>query len=99
MHPDIESERCRQSFNVERLTNILDGGAQNTALRRKVESIIHSDPEFSLKENYFMSQNERYEASVQKRFHFQTLAQRLGWLENSCELYYVNRCSLPGQPH
>ena len=36
MHPDIESERHSQSFNVEELTNILDGGAQNTALRRKV---------------------------------------------------------------
>nr|KAF6473068.1 acyl-CoA oxidase 2 [Rousettus aegyptiacus] len=91
VNPDIESERCRQSFDVERLTNILDGGAQNTALRRKVESIIHSDPEFSLKENYFMSQNERYEASVQKRFHVQMLAQRLGWLENSCELQFAYR--------
>lgn len=36
VHPDIESERYIQSFNVERLINILDGGAQNTALRRKV---------------------------------------------------------------
>lgn len=36
VHPDIESERRQQSFNVERLTNILDGGAQNTNLRRKV---------------------------------------------------------------
>lgn len=36
MHPDMESERYMQSFDVERLTNILDGGAQNTALRRKV---------------------------------------------------------------
>lgn len=36
MHPDIESERYIQSFDVEQLTNILDRGAQNTALRRKV---------------------------------------------------------------
>lgn len=36
MHPDIESERHSPSFNVEELTNILDGDAQNTALRRKV---------------------------------------------------------------
>lgn len=36
MHPDMESERCKPSFDVERLTSILDGGAQNTALRRKV---------------------------------------------------------------
>ncbi|XP_068413931.1 peroxisomal acyl-coenzyme A oxidase 2 [Eschrichtius robustus] len=95
VHPDIESERHMQSFNVEELTNILDGGAQNTALRRKVESIIHSDPELSLKDNYFMTQNERYEAAIKKKFHIQMLAQRLGWSEDSRELYYANR-SLSG---
>ena len=36
VNPDIESERHQQSFDVERLTSILDGGAQNTDLRRKV---------------------------------------------------------------
>ncbi|XP_019579683.2 peroxisomal acyl-coenzyme A oxidase 2 [Rhinolophus sinicus] len=91
VHPDIASERYTQSFDVERLTNILDGGAQNTALRRKVESIIHSDPVFNLKDNYFMSQNERYEASIQKKFHIQKIAERLGWLEDSPELHYASR--------
>ncbi|XP_072641728.1 peroxisomal acyl-coenzyme A oxidase 2 isoform X1 [Canis lupus baileyi] len=91
VHPDIESERYIQSFNVERLINILDGGAQNTALRRKVESIIHSDPEFSLKDNYFMTQNERYEAAVKRKFHLQTIAKRQGWSEGSPELYYSYR--------
>ncbi|XP_066207081.1 peroxisomal acyl-coenzyme A oxidase 2 isoform X2 [Saccopteryx leptura] len=91
VHPDIESERHQPSFNVERLTNILDGGAQNTALRRKVESIIHSDPELSLKDIYFMTQNERYEAAVKKKFHIQMIAQRLGWLEDSLELQYTYR--------
>ncbi|XP_066899890.1 peroxisomal acyl-coenzyme A oxidase 2 isoform X2 [Kogia breviceps] len=95
VHPDIESERHMQSFNVEELTNILDGGAQNTALRRKVESIIHSDPELSLKDNYFMTQNERYEAAIKKKFHIQMLAQRLGWSEDSRELHYAIR-SLSG---
>uniref|UniRef100_A0A8C0X4V4 Acyl-coenzyme A oxidase n=1 Tax=Castor canadensis TaxID=51338 RepID=A0A8C0X4V4_CASCN len=91
VHPDIESERSVQSFDVERLTNILDRGAQNTALRRKVESIIHSDPVFNLTDNYFMAQKELYEAAMQKRFHMQMLAQRLGWQEDGCELEYACR--------
>ncbi|KAM5314019.1 peroxisomal acyl-coenzyme A oxidase 2 isoform 1-T2 [Glossophaga mutica] len=91
VHPDIESERRQQSFNVERLTNILDGGAQNTDLRRKVESIIHSDPVFNMKDNYFMNQYERYEAAIKKKFHIQMIAQRLGWLEESRELRYAFR--------
>lgn len=36
MHPDIESERHSQSFNVEELTNILDGGARTLHSGRKV---------------------------------------------------------------
>lgn len=63
------------------------------------ESIIHSDPVFNLKDNYFMSQNERYEASIQKKFHIQKIAERLGWLEDSPELHYASRCLFPGQPH
>nr|XP_017512265.2 peroxisomal acyl-coenzyme A oxidase 2 isoform X2 [Manis javanica] len=91
MHPDIESERYIQSFDVEQLTNILDRGAQNTALRRKVESIIYSNPEFSPKDNYFMTQNEHYEAAVRKTFHIQMIAQRLGWAKDSLELRYAYR--------
>ncbi|XP_037594043.1 peroxisomal acyl-coenzyme A oxidase 2 [Cebus imitator] len=91
MHPDIESERHMQSFDVERLTNILDGGAQNTALRRKVESIIHSYPEFSREDNYFMTQNERYKAAMRRAFHIQLIAQRLGWLADGRELGYAYR--------
>ncbi|XP_048212005.1 peroxisomal acyl-coenzyme A oxidase 2 [Perognathus longimembris pacificus] len=91
MNPDIESERRAPSFDVERLTNILDRGAQNTALRRKVESIIDSDPMFNRQSSHFMTQNERYEAAVHRRFHFQKLAQRLGWQEDGCERLYAYR--------
>ncbi|XP_002913577.1 peroxisomal acyl-coenzyme A oxidase 2 isoform X2 [Ailuropoda melanoleuca] len=91
VHPDIESERYIPSFNVERLINILDGGPQNTELRRKVESVIQSDPEFSLKDHYFMTQNEHYVAAVRKTFHLQIIAKRLGWSENSPEFYYAYR--------
>uniref|UniRef100_A0A8D2DD69 Acyl-coenzyme A oxidase n=1 Tax=Sciurus vulgaris TaxID=55149 RepID=A0A8D2DD69_SCIVU len=90
-HPDIESERRVRSFNVERLTNILDRGVQNTVLRREVESIVHENPVFSLKNNYFMTQNERYENALRKRFHIQTIAQRLGWLPDGSELTYAYR--------
>lgn len=44
-----------------------------------------------MKDNYFMSQNEHYEAGVKKKFHLQRVAQRLGWLEDSRELHYAYR--------
>ncbi|XP_075406084.1 peroxisomal acyl-coenzyme A oxidase 2 [Tenrec ecaudatus] len=91
VNPDMESERRKQSFDVERLTNILDGGAQNTELRRRVENIVHSDPELSIKDIYFMSQNERYENAIRKTVHINMIARRLGWLEDGPELIYVHR--------
>ncbi|KAL6084014.1 hypothetical protein STEG23_002533, partial [Scotinomys teguina] len=91
VHPDIDSERRIPSFNVERLTNILDGGIHNTVLRRKVESILQADTVFNLKDHYFMTQDEQYEAAVRKRFHLEILARRLGWSEGSPERSYANR--------
>ncbi|CAO2637669.1 Peroxisomal acyl-coenzyme A oxidase 2 [Lemmus lemmus] len=91
VHPDIDSERRTPSFSVERLTNILDRGVQNTMLRRKVESILKDDPVFSLKDHYFMSPDELYEAGVQKTFHLEMLARHLGWSEDSPERSYANR--------
>ncbi|XP_004616528.2 peroxisomal acyl-coenzyme A oxidase 2 [Sorex araneus] len=91
VHPDIESERSVRPFNVERLTNLLDGGAQNTALRREIERIIQSDQTLSVKDIYFMTQNERYEAAVQKACRVLMLAQRLGWPEDGLELKYAYR--------
>ncbi|KAM9592711.1 LOW QUALITY PROTEIN: peroxisomal acyl-coenzyme A oxidase 2 [Trichechus inunguis] len=90
VNPDIDSERCKQSFNAEQLTHILNRGAQNTALRRKIESIIHSDPEFSLKD-IFMSQNEQYENAIRKKVHLLMVAQHLGWSEEGPELAYAFR--------
>ncbi|XP_060058994.1 peroxisomal acyl-coenzyme A oxidase 2 isoform X2 [Erinaceus europaeus] len=91
MHPDIASERCTPSFNVERLTNILDGGIEKTALRRHVENIISGDPEFSLKNIYFLSQNEHFEAAIRKKVHLQKLAWKLGWPEDGEEFKYAYR--------
>ncbi|EDL94161.1 acyl-Coenzyme A oxidase 2, branched chain, isoform CRA_b [Rattus norvegicus] len=91
VHPDIDSERHSPSFSVERLTNILDGGLPNTVLRRKVESIIQSDPVFNLKKLYFMTREELYEDAIQKRFHLEKLAWSLGWSEDGPERIYANR--------
>lgn len=57
------------------------------------ESILQSDPVFSLQDHYFLSQDQLYEAAVQKTFHLEMLARHLGWSEDSPERSYANRCS------
>lgn len=45
MNPDIKKERERATFNVDKLTNILDGGPQKTKRRREIgEFVVSSLP-------------------------------------------------------
>lgn len=36
MNPDIKKERQNATFDVEKLTNILDGGPEKTKRRREI---------------------------------------------------------------
>ncbi|CAI5767619.1 peroxisomal acyl-coenzyme A oxidase 2 [Podarcis lilfordi] len=91
VNPDLDIERKTASFSVERLTNILDGGAEKTQMRRTVETMIQSDPVFSLENQYFMSQNERYEDAVRKSVHLSKMAAKMGWATGGPELAYCHR--------
>ncbi|XP_068940340.1 peroxisomal acyl-coenzyme A oxidase 2 [Petaurus breviceps papuanus] len=91
VNPDLDTERQNKSFNVERLTNILDGGAEFTQKRKQIEGIIYRDPVFNIKNNYFMSHNQRYEAAIQKTIHSKKLMKQRGWKEDGVELKYISR--------
>lgn len=53
--------------------------------------VIESDPVFSRENQYFQSQNERYEAAVRKAVHVRKKMQELGWSEDGPESVYVYR--------
>ncbi|NWR79065.1 ACOX2 oxidase, partial [Centropus unirufus] len=91
VNPDLASERQTASFSVEKLTAWLDGGAEHTRIRRAVVEAIQSDPIFSRENQYFQSQNERYEAAVRKAVHLQKKMREMGWTENGPEYKYIYR--------
>ncbi|OPJ71943.1 peroxisomal acyl-coenzyme A oxidase 2 isoform A [Patagioenas fasciata monilis] len=91
VNPDLASERRTASFSVEKLTARLDGGAEQTRIRRAVVEAIESDPVFSRENQYFQSQNERYEAAVRKAVHLQRKMHEMGWTESGPELKYIYR--------
>ncbi|XP_055760552.1 peroxisomal acyl-coenzyme A oxidase 1-like isoform X2 [Salvelinus fontinalis] len=66
MNPDITRERENATFNVEKLTHILDGGIEKTKRRREIESLVISDPDFQSEDLNFLSRSERYDAAVKK---------------------------------
>ncbi|NXI71961.1 ACOX2 oxidase, partial [Anseranas semipalmata] len=91
VNPDLASERQTASFSVERLTTMLDGGAELTRVRRAVVEAIESDPVFSREHQYFQNQNERYEAAVRKAVYLQKKMHEMGWSEDGPEFTYIYR--------
>uniref|UniRef100_A0A8C8GX99 Acyl-coenzyme A oxidase n=1 Tax=Oncorhynchus tshawytscha TaxID=74940 RepID=A0A8C8GX99_ONCTS len=69
MNPDITRERENATFDVEKLTHILDGGIEKTKRRREIESLVISDPDFQSEDLNFLSRSERYDAAVKKSAH------------------------------
>ncbi|KAG7242385.1 hypothetical protein INR49_023514 [Caranx melampygus] len=66
MNPDIMKERQNATFDVDKLTNILDGGPEKTKRRREIESLVLSDPDFKEEDPNFLSRSERYDQAVRK---------------------------------
>ncbi|XP_035516550.1 peroxisomal acyl-coenzyme A oxidase 1 isoform X1 [Morone saxatilis] len=66
MNPDIMKERQNATFDVEKLTYILDGGPEKTKRRREIESMVLSDPDFQEEDPNFLSRSERYDQAVRK---------------------------------
>ncbi|NXI59991.1 ACOX2 oxidase, partial [Chloroceryle aenea] len=91
VNPDLASERQTASFSVESLTAWLDGGAERTRMRRAVVEAIEHDPTFSRENQYFQSQNERYEAAVRKAVYLQKKMHEMGWTEDGPEYKYIYR--------
>lgn len=52
---------------------------------------IECDPVFSRENQYFQSQNERYEAAVRKAVHLQKKMHEMGWTEDGPEFKYIYR--------
>ncbi|XP_066452698.1 peroxisomal acyl-coenzyme A oxidase 2-like [Eleutherodactylus coqui] len=91
VNPDLVSERERPSFNVETLTNILDGGVEETRIRRAVVSLVIKDPVFSREYIYFKTRFERYEGAIRNSLHMQKKIKEMGWDENGREAEYIYR--------
>ncbi|XP_054834642.1 peroxisomal acyl-coenzyme A oxidase 2-like [Eublepharis macularius] len=91
VNPDLDIERKTASFSVERLTNILDGGAENTQIRRAVDAVLQNDPEFNREKQYFQSQNERYEGAVRRSVYLSKKMEEMGWAEDGLERKYCFR--------
>jgi hypothetical protein len=80
MNPDLQRERQNATFQVEKITYMLDGGKERTERRRSLERIIERDPTgvFSNDDNHYLHRTERHVRSVAKGVRLIELCRKLG---------------------
>ncbi|KAL1006051.1 hypothetical protein UPYG_G00067240 [Umbra pygmaea] len=91
MNADISRERENATFNVEKLTNILDGGIEKTKRRREIQSLVISDPDFQSEDLNFLSRSERYDAAVKKSAQMILKLRKYG-ISDPEEIYCYKSC-------
>ena len=81
MNIDLVHERAKASFDVERLTNLLDGGDESrTQRRRHIERLVERDPTgiFQNTENAYLHRTERHTRALAKHVRMIELCRQLG---------------------
>ncbi|XP_051939486.1 peroxisomal acyl-coenzyme A oxidase 1 isoform X4 [Hippocampus zosterae] len=97
MNPDILNERQKATFDVEKLTNILNGGPEKTKRRREIESMVLNDPDFKYEDPNFLSRSERYDQAVRKSAQMILKLREYG-IADPEEIYCYKSCVHPGRP-
>ena len=83
MNIDLIHERAKASFDVERMTHLLDGGngdGMRTQRRRQIERIIEQDPTgvFQNTENAYLHRTERHTRALAKHVRMVEICRQLG---------------------
>lgn len=86
MNPDLQRERDNVTFDVEKITNMLDGGKVRTERRRYLEAVIERDPTgiFDNSQNNFLHRTERHVRGIAKGVRLIELCRMLG-IGDECE--------------
>eukprot|EP00533_Pseudo-nitzschia_delicatissima_P005236 CAMPEP_0116087120 /NCGR_PEP_ID=MMETSP0327-20121206/5203_1 /TAXON_ID=44447 /ORGANISM="Pseudo-nitzschia delicatissima, Strain B596" /LENGTH=703 /DNA_ID=CAMNT_0003578185 /DNA_START=99 /DNA_END=2210 /DNA_ORIENTATION=- len=86
MNPDLKRERANATFNVEKITNVLDGGRHKTERRRFLEAVIERDPTgiFSNEDNNYLHRTDRHKNGMAKGVRLIEICRKLG-IGNECE--------------
>jgi len=86
MNPDLKRERSNATFDVEKITHVLDGGRLKTERRRYLEAVIERDPTgiFSNEDNNYLHRTDRHKRGMAKGVRLIEICRKLG-IGNECE--------------
>ena len=85
VNPDLQRERGRASFSLERLTWMLDGGKDRTQRRQQLEAVVARDPTgiFDNNNNSYLHRTDRHVRGLAKHVRLVELCRSLG-IGNEC---------------
>eukprot|EP00536_Pseudo-nitzschia_multiseries_P014640 jgi/Psemu1/246220/estExt_Genewise1.C_7430028 len=80
MNPDLKRERSNATFDVEKITHVLDGGRSQTERRRYLEAVIERDPTgiFSNENNHYLHRTEKHIRGMAKGVRLIEICRKLG---------------------
>lgn len=80
MNKNLQKERATATFDVERVTNLLDGGEKETERRRHLELVIRRDPTgiFDNTNNAYLHRTDRHVRSLAKHVRLIEICRKLG---------------------
>ncbi|KAM3845671.1 peroxisomal acyl-coenzyme A oxidase 1 isoform 1-T1 [Vipera latastei] len=96
MNADLRKEREAASFKTELLTNLLDGDAERTLRRKKIEAIVEKES-FNHEDVNFLSRSQRYEVAIKKSAFMVMKLRELG-IADPEEIYWFKSCLHQGRP-
>jgi len=96
MNKDLRKERATATFDVERLTNLLDGGKERTERRRHLEAVIARDPTgiFDNDNNAYLHRTDRHVRCLAKHVRLIELCRKLG-IGSECDGHVINSKDFP----
>lgn len=80
INPDLQKERQNATFDIEKITHMLDGGSARTERRRYLEAVIAKDPTtiFDNENNHYLHRTERHIRATAKGVRLMEICRKLG---------------------
>mmetsp|Transcript_51553 Transcript_51553/g.148733 ORF Transcript_51553/g.148733 Transcript_51553/m.148733 type:complete len:707 (-) Transcript_51553:54-2174(-) len=96
VNADLQRERNRATFDPEKLTNLLDGGAQRTERRRFIEQVFERDPTgvFDNSDNNYLHRTDRHIRATAKHVRMVEICRKLG-IGDECDGMIIDSEDFP----
>ncbi|XP_069105910.1 peroxisomal acyl-coenzyme A oxidase 1-like [Argopecten irradians] len=91
VNPDLAKEREKATFDVEKLTNFIDGGVQATKRKRYLQDLAINDPELQNSKPWAcMTREEQYETAMRKNIYMVKRMEELNITDERDRMNYTS---------